>query len=245
MLTLRNIESWGSTWRSHKEPQNWIPLYKMVFFLRRNSTKSEKGEKNACLGPKNCPAAGGLWINANFWRHMSLIQKLDYFDTILLKKPQGKILEGNINIGGWRVGPGGSCMAQKLCRLNALRRNLITFCHLSSSFGGQSGTSVRSPPLLADGQLGGKCTPTWTAHLPGNSVGLLSGVWGHWQRSIAVSCYGSRWEVCSGTCCGRRDVSFLFAEKAGAVSRKTSAIHFNFWKCNFDWPTFSLFGWRL
>ena len=29
---------------------------------------------------------------------MSLIHKLDYFDNALLKKPQGKILEGNINI---------------------------------------------------------------------------------------------------------------------------------------------------
>ena len=42
-------------------PKNWIPLYKMAFFLCRNSTKTKNGEKNACLGLKNCPAAGGLW----------------------------------------------------------------------------------------------------------------------------------------------------------------------------------------
>ena len=76
---------------------------------------------------------------------MSLIQKLDQFDDFLLKKQQGKILEGNINIYKWRVDPGGFQLAQKL-RLEAFCKNLTTFCQLILGFGGQSGASVRSPP---------------------------------------------------------------------------------------------------
>ena len=211
----------------------------MAFFLRRNSTKSENGEKNACLGPKHCPAAGRLWQNANLWRRMSLIHKLDYFDNALLKKPQGKILEGNINISEWPVAPGGSQLAPKCCCLEALCKNLITFCQFTLSLGGQSGASVRIPPLWAGGRLEGQMYPNMEGPPSRRQCG--SSEWCvralptiHCNFMLREQVGGLQWDLLWQA----RGLIF-FAKKTGAVSRKglrwtfDKCHTFHFWICLF------------